>query len=43
MQKVSETHPMSPLIDMVVEHIKKQKIRNAQKSARERVVKKFTK
>ena len=44
MAKISQAHPMSPLADRYGSRTHKEtKIRNAQKSARERVVKKFTK
>tara|TARA_A100001015_G_C14704651_1_gene599672 strand:- start:391 stop:711 length:321 start_codon:yes stop_codon:yes gene_type:complete len=44
MAKISETHPMSPLADRYGSRTHKEtKIRDVQKNARERVVKKFTK
>ena len=44
MAKISEAHPMSPLADRYGSRTHKEvKIRDAQRSARERVVKKFTK
>ena len=44
MAQISQAHPMSPLADRYGSRTHKEtKIRDAQKSARERVVKKFTK